>query len=725
MSQTTAQDGAASMRGESGALASSGRPLSRPASGLRASWALVYRNRLAVVLIIAAALLVGLAAILFMPRTYQAVATVQIEPPSGLNGAKGEDASLRGSDVDRYLQTQVNVLTSRTLAERVATRLALASSDDFLSAMATSAPDAANSAARDEGVLRALQENVSAQVWPNSQVVGIGFSSRDPELAARVVNAYSDEYIASNFERAIAAGSASRGLLQAQLGEAKERLAASERALMSYVRAARLIDAGDHAAGGTRLDPGRPATAELARMNGALVDAKVARLHAEQRWQQAQSAAATTLGEALENPAMQQLLQQQAELRGEIGEMRQHMRADHPTLQRTAARLGEIEQEVRSLGENIRKSIRDQYLATQGQEQALGEQVDALRSTILSRQSPDMRYDSLRREVDGNRQVYDGLLQRSSQLGEPTRTATSNVSIIDAAEAPRHPVFPRPLLTMVLALVAGIGLALLYAFGREKVDDTILDPADAETKLSLPLLGVVPEILGESLQDAVHSPGSALLQAYDIVRSSIELSPNHSLPSSLLITSSAEGEGKSLTAYVLARDLAQRGRKVLLIDADLHRPSLHELVGTSPEAPGLTSVLGKIVPFEQVIVPGEQGAPDFLPSGPQTPNAGPLVSSAGLAQLLQSLTAHYEFVVLDGPPVTAWSDASGLAAAASATVFVVEAGAAHFGQARSAVARLRRVRGNVLGCVVTKYNPRKVGHPGGADYYGVRVASLG
>ncbi|MEW9854467.1 GumC family protein [Novosphingobium sp. M1R2S20] len=699
------------------------RPFATPVSRLRTSWALIYRNRVAILLIVAASLLIGLAFVLFMPRVYQATTSVQVEAPVAPLASSDESHRRSGSDVERYLHTQVEVLKSRAMAQRVAARLDLANSDEFSAAVPLNV-SSASAAEQEDQVVQALREHLSVDLRDNSQIVQIAFRSRDTQTAAKVANAYAEEYAAANIERAVSAGDYPRKLLQEQLSRAKDRLDAAERALVNYVRASQLIDPGSTARGNADGSAaGSLITADLAQLKSALIDARVARIQAQQRWEQAQNAPATSLSEALSNPAMQQLLQRQAELKGTLGQMREHMRPDHPTVQRTMAELAVTDRELRALGDDIRNSVRDEYLTRQRQEQALSEQARALRGDILAQQDRSVRYDSLRREVETNRQTHDGLLRLYTELTGLAATGSSNISVIDTAEPPLTPISPRPLLTMLAALAGGLLLAVLYALGHEKLDDTILDPTDVETKLHLPLLGVVPEYTGDSLHEAMH--GQSAERAYYLDHSALELSSSKELPSSLLITSSREGEGKSVTAFVMARDLAQLGRKVLLVDLDLQRPALHHFLNVAFDAPGLTSVLGNKAAAADAIVKGADGLPDFLASGPRAPNPGALIMRPALEELLDRLAGEYEIVILDGPPVTAWTLAARLTALASATAFVTEAGAAHFGQARAAVSRLSRAHGNLVGCIVTKYNARKVGYTEAGDFYGSANATQG
>lgn len=319
--------------------------------------------------------------------------------------------------------------------------------------------------------------------------------------------------------------------------------------------------------------------------------------------------------------------------------------------------------------------------------------------------------------MDTNRQLYESLLQRFKEVSAESGVATNNISIVDQAETPRKPTSPRPLLNLALATICGLGLALLYAIARERLDDAIRDPGDVETKLHLPLLGVVPEVEGGAPLAELEDTKAEITEAYNSVRTAIELSSNQGLFHSILVSSSSKGEGKSTTSFALARGFALVGRKVLLVDADLRRPSLHRFLNMRQPDKGLSSVLARTCNISEAVLP--MGVPNaaFLPSGPLPPDPANLFAGDAVEQLLATLADDYDLVILDGPPVLALADATELTAAAEATIFVCAAGSAHFGQTRNAVSRLNRAHGRLIGAVVTKYNSRKSGYGPSADYY--------
>lgn len=690
-----------------------------PFFDLRALWATVYRNRLVMGLILGGCIALGILSILVMPRVYEARSSVQIDQQvAKVLGTEDDQTVIGGADADRFLQTQVDIIKSRSTAKKVSDSLGLAANDRFLEQMGVGPVLGDKRGRREETVLNTLQKNLDVDLKRNSRVVGILFKSRDPALADRVANSYAQNVIEGNIQRKFSTSTYSRNFLEKQLGLAKQRLEASERALISYARSARLIDASSGAKQDWQASgPRSLVTANLVQLNENYAAAAAARSQAMERWEQARGASLMTLPEVLGNDGMQRLLQRRAELMADFTQLRQRLTPEHPTVTQVGAQVSELDRQIRNFAESIRNSIRNQYLTADRQYKALEAQVAALKGATLAEQDRSVQYNILQREVDTNRQLYESLLQRFKEVSAESGVATNNISIVDQAETPRKPTSPRPLLNLALATICGLGLALLYAIARERLDDAIRDPGDVETKLHLPLLGVVPEVEGGAPLAELEDTKAEITEAYNSVRTAVELSSNQGLFHSILVSSSSKGEGKSTTSFALARGFALVGRKVLLVDADLRRPSLHRFLNMRQPDKGLSSVLARTCSISDAVLP--MGVPNaaFLPSGPLPPDPANLFAGDAVEQLLATLADDYDLVILDGPPVLALADATELTAAAEATIFVCAAGSAHFGQTRNAVSRLNRAHGRLIGAVVTKYNSRKSGYGPSADYY--------
>lgn len=674
---------------------------------LKDIWSALYRNRYLLLIVVGTALALGVLSLVLMDPTYRAVASVEIAPqPGKVLGTEDNDVLGTTQESDRMLQTQVDILHSRALAERVANSLNLAANDNFLRSMGAKPIPGA----RRELVVGTLMQNIGAALPRNTRVVPITFDSKSQSVAAEVANSYAENLIAANLQRRFDRSIYSKKFLEGQLSLTKARLENSERALLAYARSVGLVDPS----GG--MNPGNPAeatgtksltTANLIQLNDSLAAAKAARMQAQGRWQQAQATPVMSLPDVLGNPAIQQLTQRRAEAQAQYQQELQRRRPEHPAVQQSAAQIKELDQQIATLAGSIRESVRNQYQVAAKQEAAIAATVGQLKGATLAEQGLGIQYNILKREVDTNRQMYDGLLQRYKEVSAEAGVTTNNISVVDRAIAPHDPISPNPLFNMGLATLAGLIIGLILISVRELFYDSVRTPEEVEQRFSLALLGTVPR-LGSRVgaERALMDPHSQVSEAYQSVLASMQLSSESGTPHSLLVTSSREQEGKSTTAIALARDLAKSGRAVLLIDGDLRRPSLHDTLGL-PKEPGLTNLLTQDSRFEGVVQASDTEHLDVITAGPQPPNPAELLSGSRFARLLESLGDHYDHVIIDGPPVLGLADAPHIAAVVEGTLVVIEANKAHRGAIKASLQRLINARARIIGAVLAKFDPSK------------------
>lgn len=485
--------------------------------------------------------------------------------------------------------------------------------------------------------------------------------------------------------------------------------------MLAYARGARLIDTSGGGVDEQQLiGPRSLTTSSLVQLNNAHAAAVAQPVQAQQRWRQASVTDALALPEVLANPAIQELVQQRAEQLALYQQERQRRREEFPAVRQAEARIAELDREIDTLAGNIKSGLRERYQIALQQEEALSGNIDRLKSETLAEQDRSVRYNILKREADTNREMYEALLQRYRQVSAEAGVTANNISVLDRADTPTEAVSPRPVLNMALAGTGGIALALLLVFARERFDDAIRSPDDIPLKLGTASLGVVPLLKnGQTPDEALADPRSTLTEAYHALRTSLELSSPAGLPATLLFTSSQQGEGKSTSAFATARDFARIGRKVLLVDADLRKLSMHRVLSL-PNESGLSGLLAGQQRLEQVVRRGVAANLDFVAAGPLPPNPAELLAAGPLDELLAQLTESYDLAVFDAPPVMGLSDAPLLASRMGGTVFVVEANRAHRGQAKIALRRLLSTRARLLGAVLTKFDARTIGY--GEDY---------
>jgi capsular exopolysaccharide synthesis family protein len=659
---------------------------------LSAVWQAIGRNWPAIVAVVAGALLCGVAVLLLQPRLFTASASVELSDP-GEDIVRDRDArSLPSQEIDRMLQTQVDILASRSLAAIVWASLDPATR----SAIAATGSDP----------LDTLQYDLAIGLPPNSRLITIAFTSEQPARAAAVANAFAAAFVRQNLQRKFDSSTYARTFLEQQLGTVRARLEKSDRALIAYARSADLLAPEGNAVGSLT-------SASLTELNQSYSQARATRLQAEQKWRQAQATPLMSLPEVLANAGVQQLTGRRAELEARLAEDLQRRRDEHPEVRRMLASIAELDRQIEALAGNIRASAHDQYLVAAGQERALGRSVARLKGASFDEQDRSVRYTILKREADTNRELYAALLQRFKELSARAGATNNNMALVDAATVPTVPVSPRPAHTMALAGVSGLILAFLLVGSRELFNERVREPAQIGGKLPLALLGVVPAIARrESAAHEFAEAHHALCAAIDAAGSG--------RPGSLLVTSSEPGEGKSTTALGLATAWASLGRSVLLIDADLRKPTLHIALGCGQTA-GLSDVLAGRTSAAAEIHPAGPGGFDFLSAGTPHPTPAALLGQHRLGPLLDDLTQRFEIVILDGPPVLGLADAPRLAAAAGATIFTIEADRLSRSRVMFALARLMGARATMLGAVLTRFDAGKFGYGSTYRYdYGAR-----
>lgn len=688
---------------------------------LRAVWSAVYRNRIKLLITIVVALLIGLLITFLSTPIYRAEAKIQIDQQSAqiLEGADVEptDSILDG---DRFLQTQLDVIKSRTLARQVAESLGLYRNNDFLNKMNITPADEPRGTytlaqTRREQVVDALQENLDIELPVDSRVAIIWFDSPDRQLSARVANSFADSYITSNVQRKFNTSAYARQFLEGQLRQTRQKLEESERAQIAYARSAGLIDPSSGAAEGQQSGPRSLTAANLVQLNQAYSQAVAARIAAEQRWREASNTALLSQPEVLSNPAVQTLIQERAKLQADYAQNAKRYLSGYPGQTQAAAQIETLTNQIDRLARGIRDGVRQQYQIARSQEQALERDLNRLKGTTLTEQGRGVQANILRREVDTNRALYDALLQRYKGVSATAGVSSNNVSIIDRADPPIRPVSPRLLLNLALSLFAGLLLGIGYVVLREHFDDAIRSAEDVETELHTSLIGVVPRLDEDQSPIAeLHKVRSDMSEAYYAVRAALELSTSEGAPHTLMVTSSGPSEGKSTTSYALARGFAQIGRRAMLIDADMRKPAQHRNV-ERPNKVGLANLLARQATLKDVRQQTEIPGLDFIAAGPVPINPAELIAGSGFTELIEQIKSDYDIIIVDAPPVLGLADAPTLGSHVEATLFIVQANQARGRQSRIALSRLKTARAYIVGAILTKFDAKSIGH---SDDYG-------
>lgn len=690
---------------------------------------IVRRNAVVIGVILAGATALGVIVTLLMTPTYDAVAKILIEDQADeiIEGSElRSDTSGRG-DTARFLSTQLGIIQSRSLARSVIQSERLDRNAAYFEAMGSELPVAdAGQSAKDVALIsrnRAislLQSALSVEMPIDSRIAGLSIRSRSPQLSARLANLYAQRYIEYNLNQKYESSAYARRFLSDQLEDARSKLTQSERDLNQYARAAGLIRVtGQGVSSETALSVTNNTLIEL---NSSASKAIADRIATEDRWKTISGQPILNVPEVNANPAVAALITEKAKAQAALAEELARHRDGYSTVIAQRAEIAELDRRILAIAASIKSSAQLDYQAAVEKEKSLLERVNSVRGEALDEQDRGVQYSVLKRVADTNRTLYESLLSRYNQLNASAGATSNNVTLVDAAEIPHSPHSPNLLLNLAVSLLAGLVLSAAIVFLKELFDDAIRSPDDVERKLDMPLLGLVPMLNIDGIEDEMGDRRSSLSEAFQSLVTNLRYSTANGLPRVLALTSSRESEGKSTTARSIALNVARLGSKVLLVDADLRRPTLHRQMKEAKTS-GLTDVLTGQHTLQEVATPSGQPNLDYVFGQPMPPDPALILAGDGLAAFIADARTQYDMVVLDCPPLLGLSDAALLARHADGVLFIIDASSFHRGAVKSAMRRLALVKANILGVVLNRFNPRA-----GADdykYYSYNYYSYG
>lgn len=684
------------------------------------------RWRFVILGVVAACVVIALIATLLTTPKYTATAEIEISRESNqVTSFQGVERETSPLDQEFY-QTQYGLLESRSLTERVATQLRLVDDPKFFSLFGMRGEEGPFqivngryiSSGRAERLRIAgelLAANVTVSPTRLSRLVDIRFTSPDPGLSARIANTWANAYIETNLERKSQATSYGRNLLQGQLAQAKARLDESQRQLVNYASQQQIINLPAQGGGnGTTGTAERSIVADdLATLNSALTQATTERIQAEARYHEAGRAGAST--EALRNSAINMLRQRRAELAADYQKMMVQFEPGYAPARALKAQIDQLDRSISREEGRVTGSQLADYREAQERERALRARVDQLKSSYLDLRRRSIQYNIFQQEVDTNRALYDGLLQRFKEIGVAGGVGINNIVVVDPATVPQKPSSPRLVLNLILAMFAGLGLGVVAAFVLEQMDEAIADPSEVERQLGLPLLGSVPRVDDVTPREALLDRKSDLVDAYLAIQTNLSFTTQQGVPRSFAVTSTRPGEGKSTTALALAATIARSHRRVILVDGDMRSPSVHYLGGVDHDR-GLSNFLSGQDNIDTLTFRMDDLDIMAMSAGPIPPNAAELLIGNRLSVLIERLLETYDHVVIDSPPVMGLADAPLIAGQVDGVVYAVESHGIRATLVKTALARLASANARVLGGVLTKFDTRKAHNGYGYEY---------
>ncbi len=603
-----------------------------------------------------------------------------------------------------FYQTQYKLLASRALAEKVATKLNLYNNPHFATQKIPADATALQRQHHKDRIINRLMKQIEVTPIRNSSLVDVSIFRPDPQMAALLVNTIAQAYIEQSLDLRFAASQEGAAWLQQKIDEARKKLEDSELKLNQYARAHNIVASENKET---------ITSQKLEQLNKELITAQTKRSEAETRFREVSQG--HPIPEVVNNKLLETLKGEEAKIIAQVSEQGRKFGEKHPRMIQLNQELAGIRAKIASEHAYIVQAVKNEYRMTQNQETSLKKALEEQKADTQDLGDRSVEYKVLLRDVETNRALYENMLKSLKTTTATENLPSTNIRIIYPASVPEKPAKPKKALNLALSLIVGSFLALGLVFGLEYVDTSLKNPDDVEKWLEIPNLAMIPHLELEAQNKdqisglVVHYGGNPLAaEAYRALRTSIVFSAAGKAPGVILVTSSLPGEGKSLTSVNLAAAIAKAGKDILLVDADMRRPSLHKIFKVKQE-PGLSNYLvGEIndLPCVPTVVPHLY----LLPCGKIPPNPSELLGSARMEELLVKARAHFAQIILDSPPLISVTDATILSTKSEGVLLVIRAEEVPRKVAKKAKDQLLGVNSHLLGSVLNDIPFQKNGY---------------
>lgn len=693
---------------------------------LREIWRVLRKRKLLVLgCLVGMVALAGVVSAL-LPRRYEAIARVLVNPQdSNALGLDPMDALAgNGLSNDIVQQTQVRVLQSDPLAWDVVKQLRLDQRKDFAGELATAPGEAIERMPVPQKVLllSAFHAVLRVEAVPKTELIEVRFRARDPQLAADVANALTHAYIERTFRTRYEATVQASDWLSKQLEDLKKNVEASQQRFTEYQKKSGIIGTDEtHSVFIVQLD----------ELNKQMAAVEADRILREARYRIAASGNPELIADVAPTSTLAILRAQQADLKNQYAQLTAKYGSAYPRVEQVGTQLRQVEGSITTQIKEIRDRFEEEYQAALKTEHMLNAELEKHKEEAYRMNDAGIQFAILKRDFDSSRDLYEGLMKKLKEAGIVAGLHSTNVDVIDPAEAPIKPAEPRVLLNVAVGLLLGAFSGVGLAFLLENLDTTISTPEHGEILANLPVLGVVPHLSlngshghqplsaeEKDLPFLLSRPNSHFAEAFRALRTTLLLSSPGAPPKVIIISSAAPGEGKTTMSVNCALALAQKGSRVLLVDADLRRSGAQGRLRMQGEL-GLSSCLAGTRDAREAIrpLPGGMGL-DVLPSGPRPPNPVELLDSERMRGLLEQWRQDYDHIVIDTPPLVGLSDALVLSPFVDAVLLVARSDQT----SRQSLCRARdilaRVNAHTVGVIINDLNLKSVDYYNYYGYYG-------
>jgi len=664
----------------------------------------------------AAGLLLAMVYLLVKAPRFEAAAQIEVRPAGSNSLGLDEMAAklLTPAETNTQLQSAVQVLQSRAIALEVMQQLHMAERSDFAGRWRQdgNVPMESLSAEARDQLLRRFQRDLTVSVVPKTDIVSVQFRARNAELSAAVVNAVINSYTERKIRTSYDSAMQVSNWLSGQMDDLKSKASESQEKLAELQRSTGLIGADETS---------NIVTDKLKQLDEQLTAAQADRVVKEARYRIATSGNPELLATAAPDPTLQLLRAQEAELRLQYVQLGTKYGNGYPKLAEVTAQVAKVDQAIDVQLNKLSERYKNDYEAARNAENMLRSAFEAQKQKAVDLNHGAAQYAILKHEVETTRDLYETLQRKLKEAGISAGLASANIGIVDVAQVPSEPVEPRVPVVLGLGLGSGLALGMAGAVVLEAMDNTIRSAEEVEALCGVPVLATIPKMrrnvrasffFPHVVEDkpehnviAATEPYSKAAECYRTLRSSLLLGAQGSARV-LLVTSALPSEGKTLTAINCAAVLAQQGSKVLLVDADLRRSSLHRKLALARE-PGLGDVLeGRCGADEPIVEAKEIPRLSVMSAGQVVTYPAEALASSAMTKAMDRWQKNFDYVVIDTPPVGMVTDAVVLGARADAVLLIAMASETTRQALTRTRDRLLRAHARIAGVVVNGVDPK-------------------
>jgi capsular exopolysaccharide synthesis family protein len=668
---------------------------------LRDYFKIIKKRRRFVFALLIVVVVLGAVATLATVPVYRATTNLLIEKNERGN-LMPNNAYAMSYDPD-FFETQFQVIKSTAVARKVVDLLA--QNAVFLKEYGSILKAATGDKETNyDTAAKIVRGGISVSPIKNTKIVEVSYLSDNRDLAELVANSIAKAYIEVLLELSISSTQYTLDWMSKKAEEEKEKLEKSERALQQYMKGQNFVAVEDKVA---------VVPQKLAEINSQLIKAETKRKEAESLYNKVKGitnnlSEAENIAAVASDMTVQSLRQQINKAEQQAMELSQKYGARHPAILRATEDIKGLkakrDQEIR----RVIETIRNEYEIARSNENGLRGQLSATNAEALAVNDKLIEYKVLSRDAETNRQLYDALIKRIKEQTIIEQVRSANVLIVEKAEKPGGPITPRPVRNMLIALVLGLCGGIGLAFFVEYLDQSIKNPEEAEAKLGMSVLGMIPLVATtdnpiETM--VIKDPRSPFTENYKAIRTALLLSSADQPPKRLLVTSAQPSEGKTVTAINLATAIALSEYKVLLVDADLRKPRIHKALGLM-NSKGLSTYLAGASDMD-IIQSGPVPNLQVITSGPVPPNPSELLSSNRLNFLIRTLSEEYDIMIFDTSPLLSVTDGLILSKVLDGTLLVIRAGKTNYDEVKRALKSLSDLNAHVLGLVINAFDTKK------------------